>query len=134
MNICNSFANKGEHVVMKPLWAATCAAAVFSVAPESDAREMEEVLVKGRAQEFYRADDSSLATKTPTDIMDIPQTVQILPRQLIEDQAARQITDLYRSIAGVSFFSYSGVTFRGFRQDVVFYDGVRGDPFGGFDI
>src|SRR5690606_13426093 len=48
--------------------------------------------------------------------------------------AARQITDLYRSIAGISFFSYSGVTFRGFRQDVVFYDGVRGDPFGGFDI
>lgn len=119
---------------MKPLWAAAWAAAVFSVAPESDAREMEEVLVKGRAQEFYRADDSSLATKTPTDIMDIPQSVQILPRQLIEDQAARQITDLYRSIAGVSFFSYSGVTFRGFRQDVVFYDGVRGDPFGGFDI
>lgn len=118
---------------MKSIWVAACAAAVFS-ASGTAAREMEEVRVTGRAQELYRANDSSLATKTPTDIMDIPQSIQILPRQLIEDQAARQITDLYRSIAGISFFSYSGVTFRGFRQDVVFYDGVRGDPFGGFDI
>lgn len=95
---------------------------------------IDEVVVTGRAQEFYRIDDTSFATKTPTDILNIPQSVQILTEQLAEDQAARDIRDLYRSISGVTFYSYSGVTFRGFRQDEVRYDGVRGDPFAGFSV
>nr|WP_281383159.1 TonB-dependent receptor [Microbulbifer rhizosphaerae] len=67
--------------------------------------------------------------------MDIPQSVQVLSAQLMRDQAARQVTDLYRAVAGVSEFSYSGVTFRGFRDDAnVFYDGVRGDPYSGFGV
>lgn len=109
------------------------AAAVESEEQEANPA-MEEVLVTGRAQKFYRVDDTTFATKTPTDVFDIPQSVQVLTRQLIEDQAARDTRDLYRSISGVTFFSYSGVTFRGFRQDEVRYDGVRGDPFAGFSV
>ena len=95
---------------------------------------IEEIEVIGRAQTFYQVKESSIGTKTDTPLIDIPQSIQVLPRQLIEDQAARQITDLYRSISGVSQFSYSGVTFRGFRQDEIRYDGVEGDPFGGFSV
>ena len=58
----------------------------------------------------------------------------MLTEELVKDQAARQITDLYRSISGVNSFSYSTITFRGFRQDDIFYDGVRGDPFNGFAV
>lgn len=101
---------------------------------ENETEAINEVIVTGRAGEFYRVDDSSVATRTPTDVMDIPQSVQVLTSQLIEDQAARDISDLYRSISGMTFFSYSGVTFRGFRQDEVRYDGVRGDPFAGFAV
>lgn len=97
-------------------------------------QEIDEVVIVGRAQEFYRVGETSFATKTPTGIMDIPQSVQLLTSQLIEDQAARDTSDLYRSISGVTFFSYSGVTFRGFRQDEVRYDGVQGDPFAGFSV
>lgn len=96
--------------------------------------EAETVTVYGRALSLYRSQETSLATKTPTAIDDTPQSIQVLPQQLIEDQGARQITDLYRSISGVSQYSYSGVTFRGFRQDQILYDGVRGDPFNGFSI
>ncbi|MFD2015622.1 TonB-dependent receptor plug domain-containing protein [Vibrio olivae] len=92
------------------------------------------VTVYGRALSVYRAQQASLATKTATDIDDTPQSIQVLPQQLIEDQGARQVTDLYRSISGVSQYSYSGVTFRGFRQDEILYDGMRGDPFNGFAI
>lgn len=99
-----------------------------------DGNPIEEVVVTGRAQEFYRVDDTSFATKTPTPVLNVPQSVQVLTRQLIEDQAARDTTDLYRSISGMTFFSYSGVTFRGFRQDEIRYDGVRGDPFAGFAV
>ncbi|MCU7375785.1 TonB-dependent receptor plug domain-containing protein [Paucibacter sp. O1-1] len=94
---------------------------------------IEKITVIGRAQTFYRESSSSVGTKVETDMMDLPQSVQVLNEQLIVDQAAREITDLYRSIAGVSAYSYSGVTFRGFRDDSnVFYDGVRGDLFFGF--
>ena len=96
--------------------------------------DAETVTVYGRALSLYRSQETSLATKTPTAIDDTPQSIQVLPQQLIEDQGARQITDLYRSISGVSQYSYSGVTFRGFRQDQILYDGVRGDPFNGFSI
>jgi len=94
----------------------------------------DEIVIIGRAQEFYRVGESSLATKTPTAILDTPQSVQVLTNQLIEDQAARDTTDLYRSISGVTFFSYSGIVARGFRQDEIRYDGVRGDPFAGFSV
>ncbi|MEX2495924.1 MAG: TonB-dependent siderophore receptor [Woeseia sp.] len=95
---------------------------------------IDEVVVTGRAQTFYRVEETSFATKTSTSVLNVPQSVQILTRQLIEDQAARDTTDLYRSISGMTFFSYSGVTFRGFRQDEIRYDGVRGDPFAGFAV
>jgi iron complex outermembrane receptor protein len=97
--------------------------------------DIETIEVTGRAQQFYLDSSTRVGTKTESDIMQLPLSVQVLTRQLIADQAARDITDLYRSIAGVSEFSYSGVTFRGFRDDAnVFYDGVRGDPFSGFSV
>lgn len=101
--------------------------------PETDTN-LEVIEVKGRAQTLYRASQSSVGTRTDTDLELIPQSIQVLPEALIRDQAARQITDLYRSMSGVSAFSYSGVTFRGFRQDEILYDGVRGDPFNGFAV
>ena len=96
---------------------------------------MEVIEVTGRAQQFYLETESRIGTKTNMSLIELPQSAQVLTEQLIIDQAARNITDLYRSIAGVSEFSYSGVTFRGFRDDAnVFYDGVRGDPYSGFGV
>jgi iron complex outermembrane receptor protein len=97
-------------------------------------KDIEVVTVKGRAAQFYFIDESTMATKTPTSYMDLPQAIQVLSKELIQDQAARQTTDLYRSISGVTQFSYSGITARGFRQDQVRYDGVQGDPYSGFSI
>lgn len=109
--------------------AAPCIAAEsLAAAPDPD-----EIIVTGRAQRLYRADETTVG-RLAADPLDIPQSVQVINRQLIEDQGARDITDLYRNIAGVTLFSYSGVTFRGFRQDEVYFDGVRGNPFVGFSV
>lgn len=106
----------------------------FSSASNQE-QSIETIEVLGRAQQFYLNQQTQVGTKVAADMMDIPLSAQVLTKQLITDQAARDITDLYRSIAGVSEFSYSGVTFRGFRDDDnVFYDGVRGDPFSGFSV
>lgn len=108
-----------------------CVPATLAETPGS----LEEVIVYGRAQQYYLEETSTTGSKIEMDIINVPQSVQVLSKQLMIDQAARQITDMYRSIAGVSEFSYSGVTVRGFREsDNVFYDGVRGDPYEGFSV
>lgn len=103
-----------------------------SVLAEADSNS-EEIIVTGRAQRLYRAEVTTVG-KTAEDPMNIPQAVQVINSELIADQGARDATDIYRNISGVSFFSYAGVTFRGFRQDQSFYDGQRGNPFIGFSV
>ncbi|MCO1334212.1 TonB-dependent siderophore receptor [Microbulbifer sp. OS29] len=115
------------------VWVSLTPAALVSA--QEVTQTVEEVEVIGRAQQFYLDPYTQIGTKTDTDLLNIAMSAQVLSEQLIEDQAARDITDLYRSIAGVSEFSYSGVTFRGFRDNKnVFYDGVRGDPYSGFSV
>ncbi|HKY82573.1 MAG TPA: TonB-dependent receptor plug domain-containing protein, partial [Sphingobium sp.] len=92
-----------------------------------------EIIVTGRAETLYRVESTSVA-RGGSDPRDIPQSVTVINESLIDDQGARDATDLYRNIAGVTTFSYSGVTFRGFRQDRVFYDNLRGDPFISFAV
>lgn len=116
--------------------ALTLACASAHAAPPSSVgvQQLDAVQVHGRAQTLYRVDDATVGTRTDTPLALVPQSIQVVPRELIEDQAARQITDLYRSISGISFFSYAGVTLRGFRQENVLYDGMRGDPYAGFSV
>ena len=110
------------------------AGAAAQTGDSDDAAFADEIVVIGRAQEYYLQTAPSLGNKFPDDLREIPQSIQILSEQLIKDQAAVEITDLYRNISSVSVFSYSGVTFRGFRQDEIRYDGLLGDPFSGFSV
>lgn len=99
----------------------------------SEATGDSDILVTARAEKLYRVDRSEIG-KIAADPMDIPQSVQVLTSELIRDQGARDITDLYRNVAGVSANQYATVTYRGFRQESMFYDGLRGDPFQGFAV
>lgn len=96
--------------------------------------ELQTLQVQGRALSYYKEDEATLATRTATPIDETPQSVQVVTEALIEDQAARQITDLYRSISGMSQNNVSTVTLRGFSQDEILYDGLKGDPYAGFSI
>ncbi|RKF17616.1 TonB-dependent receptor [Altericroceibacterium spongiae] len=92
-----------------------------------------EIIVTGRAETLYHVDETSVARGT-SDPLDIPQSLSVINQALINDQGARDATDLYRNIAGITNFSYSTITFRGFRQDRVYYDNLRGDPFIAFSV
>ncbi|WP_120076948.1 TonB-dependent siderophore receptor [Aurantiacibacter odishensis] len=91
------------------------------------------IIVTGRAQKLYRADEVSVG-KLDAPPLESSLVITTITEQLIEDQGARDAQDLYRNISGVSFFSYAGVTARGFRQEEIFYDGLRGDPYAGFSV
>lgn len=106
----------------------------FASGSADNTGQIETIVVTGRAQSLYRASQSSVSTRIDADLSRTPAAVQIINAELIKDQGARDARDLYRNISGVSVFSYSGITFRGFRQDEVLYDGLRGDPYAGFTV
>ena len=110
------------------------AVAQVSTAPAEPAGEgADDIIVTGRAQRLYRTETTTVG-KVAEDPLNIPQALQVINSELFIDQGARDATDIYRNISGVSFFSYAGITFRGFRQDQSFYDGMRGNPFIGFSV
>jgi len=77
----------------------------------------------------YVVPTSSTATKTDTPIEHIPQTVVVVPRQVIEDQGATKLSDVTTNVSNVQHFDqrdFSTVTsfkIRGFNAAVV-VDGV----------
>ncbi|MGJ3232974.1 MAG: TonB-dependent siderophore receptor [Oceanicaulis sp.] len=100
-----------------------------TAAPQSE----DVILVTGRAQALYRVGEIE-GGKLPVEPLLSTQTIQVISEQLIEDQGARDASDLYRNLSGVSVFSYAGVTARGFRQEEIYFDGLRGDPYAGFSV
>lgn len=100
------------------------------VAPDTP---IELIIVRGRARELYRVGETDTG-KLTNDPLSASQIITSINDELISDQGARNAQELYRNISGVSTFSYGGYTARGFRQEEVFFDGLRGSPYVGFNV
>ncbi|WP_293322413.1 TonB-dependent receptor [Phenylobacterium sp.] len=118
---------------MRRILMISAALGALATGAQAQDAEVSEVVVTGRAQQLYRTQEVQ-AGRLPTPPLESSQAVQVINAELIADQGARDAQDLYRSISGVSFFSYAGVTARGFRQEEIFFDGLRGDPYAGFSV
>nr|WP_235431030.1 TonB-dependent siderophore receptor [Burkholderia ubonensis] len=80
----------------------------------------------------YDASRSRSATKTDMSLMDVPQTVNVVPHAVIEDQNATSMQDALRNVPGVGFSVGDGqrdqITIRGFNSITDQYvDGIRDD-------
>ncbi|MEI5638411.1 MULTISPECIES: TonB-dependent siderophore receptor [unclassified Pseudoalteromonas] len=95
--------------------------------------DIEKITVVSRTLNLYRNGATSTG-KLAVDPLNSTQMITSLNENLIHDLGARDAKDLYRNIAGVSQFSYAGVTARGFRQEEIYFDGLRGDPYVGFNV
>lgn len=107
--------------------ASLIAASASARAEEAD----QEILVIGHA-EGYKASESVTATKTDTPLIDVPQTIQVVTHQKLEDQASHSIADVLRYIPGVTIGQGEGnrdqITLRGQNTTADFFlDGVRDD-------
>jgi iron complex outermembrane receptor protein len=90
---------------------------------------------EGGVEDNYNVPDASTATRTDTPLKDIPQSIQVLPQQVIEDQQANRLEDALRNVSGVSAGdSFGGTTerfvIRGFAQDTTLVNGFRQGAFG----
>jgi catecholate siderophore receptor len=103
------------------------------VAADSSASsdDQREIVVTGERQKSA-VDSTSTATKTSTDIKDIPQALTIVSEKQIADQQLRSISDLLNFVPGASYNSGEGnrdtIVLRGNSSTADFFiDGVRDD-------
>lgn len=68
--------------------------------PTAQQDEPIELVVTGE-QDGYRVPNTSSATKTDTPLRDIPQSIQVIPQQVIKDQQATRLTDVLKNAPGV---------------------------------
>ncbi|MDZ7969676.1 MAG: TonB-dependent siderophore receptor [Nostoc sp. DedSLP03] len=68
--------------------------------PTAQQDEPIELVVTGE-QDGYRVPDTSSATRTDTPLRDIPQSIQVIPQQVIKDQQATRLTDVLKNAPGV---------------------------------
>ncbi|MEH2455993.1 TonB-dependent siderophore receptor [Nostoc sp.] len=97
--------------------------------PSAASDEPIELVVTGE-QDGYRVPETSTATRTDTPLRDIPQSIQVVPKQVIEDQGITRISDAARNVSGVSVGTgYSGavddLTIRGFLNSNILRNGFK---------
>jgi len=100
-------------------------------ASETESVDGSTIIVTGKA-DGYLASDSVTATKTDTPLIDVPQTVTVVTREQLDDQASRSIADVLRYVPGTTIGQGEGnrdqITLRGQNTTADFFlDGVRDD-------
>ncbi|MFM0737672.1 TonB-dependent siderophore receptor [Paraburkholderia xenovorans] len=90
------------------------------------------IAVKAGTDRSYDTTTSRTATKTNMSLMDVPQTVNVVPRTLLDEQNANSLQDALRNVPGIGFSVGDGqrdqITLRGFNNITDQYvDGIRDD-------
>jgi iron complex outermembrane receptor protein len=100
-----------------------------SAAAGGDATTLEAIVLQGGdAPGSYEAAESSVGTKTDTPLRDVPQSIQVVKRSVLEDQQATSLTQALENVSNVRESSTAGnraATFitRGFASNTYAIDG-----------
>lgn len=101
---------------------------------DEDAAPLQVITVTGArsGNAGYNPDSATSATKIDAPLRDIPQTVNVIPLELLHDQGAQSMEAALKSVPGVGLSNGDGqrdqVTLRGFSAIAdQFIDGVRDD-------
>jgi iron complex outermembrane recepter protein len=94
-----------------------------------------QVVVTGAQDEGYNPSNATTATRTDTPLRDVPASVSVIPRQVLEDQGAVRLDEALRNVSGVTFSNSVGnrgqnFLIRGFGA-TQFRNGLREDAGGG---
>lgn len=98
---------------------------------EEDDEEEEEIVVEGDRPSRYQRPTTSTGTRTDTPLIDVPQAIQVVPEQVIEDRGIRTISEALRNVSGITSGrvapdaqAFSPVI-RGFQSENVLRNGLR---------
>ncbi|MGF6777321.1 TonB-dependent receptor [Paraburkholderia sp. GAS334] len=110
------------------------AQAAGSAEPAAASNTLPAVKVTGQADTSsdFQAEKSSVGAKVPTALRDVPQAVVVVPKAVLQSQAATSFSDALRNVPGVTLGAAEGgqignnINLRGFtaRTDI-YLDGFR---------
>ncbi|MEH2180264.1 TonB-dependent siderophore receptor [Nostoc sp.] len=88
-----------------------------------------ELEVIGAPSGSYNVPDATTATKTPTPVRDIPQSIQVVSRQSWQAQGAINAIDALRSVSVIQAFNSPSngdvFTIRGFQTSNILHNGLK---------
>ena len=90
--------------------------------------QLQDIEVKGRITKSYKSDYSFLGTKTQTSLIDVPQSISTITKELIKDKMDFTLKDAADEVAGVNNYSgYDDYSIRGFKaENAKMINGLRG--------
>lgn len=99
---------------------------------ESEANRLDTVEVRGARKSGYTQTQTSTATRTPTLLRDVPQSISVITPQQLRDQAVQSMADAVRYVPGIGSTqgegNRDGLVFRGNSSTAdLFVDGMRDD-------
>ena len=95
-------------ITIHPLALASTLALAAAAQAQSEPERPQRVEITGTAESYVPA-PSTAATKTDTPSLLTPQSLQVVPRAVLNDQKALTLTDAIRNVAGVSTdFGFNG--------------------------
>lgn len=77
---------------------------------KSSVKELDTVSVIGRSADGFRADGVEAGTFRGSDVMDVPSTVNVITREVLDQQSASGLYDAVRNTAGVTRQQNGGET------------------------
>lgn len=96
--------------------------------------KVDEIIVREAAESGYKTEEEvSSPTRLPSPIRDIPQSVEVITRKLMDDQRAVRIPDVIRNVSGAFVNQTAGgrqefINIRGFASGLnIFKNGFRDD-------
>ncbi|MCG6138345.1 MAG: TonB-dependent siderophore receptor [Nostoc sp. LLA-1] len=87
--------------------------------PVTQQNDSIELIVTGQ-QDGYRVPNASVGTRMDTPLRDIPQSIRVIPQEVLRDQNVNSLDEALRNVSGVTTntapeaFSGAGYTIRGF--------------------
>lgn len=99
---------------------------------EAPAQELGEITVKARAENAYKVEKAA-SPKYTAPLRDTPQTVQVVPKRVIEEQGQLTLRDMLSNVPGITFGAAEGgngfgdnITLRGVSiSNDIQLDGIR---------
>ncbi|MGI0487249.1 TonB-dependent siderophore receptor [Pantanalinema rosaneae CENA516] len=94
----------------------------YSLNPDDEVPEEEVVVTGDLPGSSYFTPNATTGTRTNTPILDTPQSIQVIPQQVLQDQQTLRVDDALRNVSGVvgrlnPFGSSTNITIRGFTTD-----------------
>jgi iron complex outermembrane receptor protein len=99
--------------------------------PTAENNEPIELVVTGE-RNSYRIPKASTGTKTDTSLRDVPQAIQVIPQQVLQDQQVRRLNEALKNAPSViadgsERSAFEGFTIRGFSNRNIIRNGLRDD-------